>query len=134
MGGAPGIYLNKWHEIISFLNDDDIFHSDLLLVERIYKREWLISLRNRNVLVAVNIKGVTSEDFEKNTNRGFNKNLFWYNFDLIVKTGVNFYLTFTNPDSYYIDGFKRKIVDRYGEEVLEDSFIIDLIDYGALKE
>lgn len=58
---------------------------------------------------------------------------FWSNFDRIVAASVNFYLTFTNPDLSYLDVFKEKIVKRYGESVLDDSFIIDLINYDALK-
>lgn len=133
MGGAPALYIDKWHEVVSFLDNDEIFHSDLLLIEKRYKLEWLIPLVKRNVLIAIDIKGVTSEDFEKNTNRPFYEKLFWYNFDMVVASGINFYLTFTNPDLSYIEEFKEDLVRKYGKKVLEDSFIIDLIDYEALK-
>lgn len=133
MGGAPAIYLDRWKEIVELLDDGEIFHSDFLLAEKHYKLEWLIPLVKRNVLIAVDIKGVTPEDFEKNTNRPFYEKFFWYNFDMVVASGINFYLTFTNPDLSYIEEFKEDLVRKYGKKVLEDSFIIDLIDYEALK-
>jgi len=50
-----------------------------------------------------------------------------------VESDVDFYLTFTNPALPYLKGFKERLVKRYGDWVLEDSFVIDLIDYDALK-
>jgi len=133
MGGAPALYLEKWGEIVSYLWPDEIFHSDLLLIEKPYKLEWLVPLRKNNVLLAVDIKGVTHEDFERNTNRKFKENLFWRNFDTLVASGVSFYLTFTNPALSYLEDYKEKLVRRYGRSVLDDSFTIDLIEYEALK-
>jgi len=75
MGGAPAIYLDRWYEIIKPLAPNEIFHSNLMLVERDYKPEHLELLGNDNVLSAVNIKGVTPEDFERNTNTKLNETL-----------------------------------------------------------
>ena len=133
MGGAPAMYLPAWDDLLVRLEHNEIFHSDMLLIDNVYKPHWLPLLKLPNSLVAVNIKGVTPEDFEKNTKRKFNEKLFWYNFDVVVESGANFYLTFTNPDLHYIDNFKETVAKRYGNSVLEDSFTINLVDYEALK-
>lgn len=133
MGGAPALYLEKWNDIVSRLEDDDIFHSDLLLIEKLYDYDWLARIAKENVLLAVDIKGVTPEDFKKNTGRDLYEELFWRNFDTVVKSGVDFYLTFTNPALSYIEEFKETLIKRYGEWVLDDSFTINLIEYEALK-
>jgi len=136
MGGAPAIYLKHWQDIVKQLDVSEIFHSDLLLIEGIYKKKWLRPLAKDNVLLAIDIKGVTPVDFYHNTGRKFTyryKDLFWKNFDKVVDSDVNFYLTFTNPALPYLKGFKERLVKRYGDWVLEDSFVIDLIDYDALK-
>jgi len=134
MGGSPALYLENWYEIINKLPKDKIFHSDLLLVEKEYKLEWLNSIKSNNSLYAVNIKGVTSDDFYQNTNRKFNEELFYSNFDKVVESGINFYLTFTNPDRSKIIEFVRLLIDKYGRNITKDAFIINLIDYDALKD
>jgi len=133
MGGSPALYLEDWHKIIELLPSDIIFHSDLLLLEKDYKLEWLKSINKNNCIYAINIKGVTLDDFYKNTNREFNLRLFDINFNKIIKSGINFYLTFTNPDKRYLDEFKDILIGCYGIDVLNDSFVIDLIDYEALR-
>ena len=134
MGGSPALYIEIWHEIINKLPKDKIFHSDLLLVEKEYKLEWLNSIKSNNSLYAVNIKGVTLDDFYKNTNRIFNKELFYSNFDKVVESGINFYLTFTNPDKSKIIEFTKSLINKYGKKITGDAFIINLIDYDALKD
>ena len=134
MGGSPALYIENWHEIINKLPKDKIFHSDLLLVEKEYKLECLNSIKSNNSLYAVNIKGVTLDDFYQNTNRKFNKELFYSNFDKIVESGINFYLTFTNPDKSKIIEFAKSLIDKYGKKITEDAFIINLIDYDALND
>ncbi len=134
MGGSPGLYLDKWHEIIYWLDEDIVFHSDLLLIEREYKKLWLNRIKSDNALYAINIKGVTPDDFYLNTSKKLNENLFWSNLDKVVNSGINFYLTFTNPNVDRLDDFKNTLAIRYGNEILEDSFVIDLIDYDALKD
>jgi len=130
MGGSPALYINHWHEILDILPQQFIFHSDLLLTEKLYPD--LSKLKRLNALYAVNIKGVTNEDHLRNTNNKIDWGIFWQNFDNLVSSGAEFYLTFTNPDPANFDLFKDRIVDRYNEKVLEDSFVIDLIKYEAL--
>ncbi len=133
MGGSPAIYLDKWHKIIELLDKEIIFHSDLLLIEKEYKELWLKQIKSSNSIYAINVKGVTPEDFYRNTNTKFNEKLFWSNLDKVVDSRINFYMTFTNPDMRYLDDFKNIMIKKYGSEVLKDSFVIDLIEYGALK-
>ena len=43
-------------------------------------------------------------------------------------------MTFTNPDMNHYDSFIERLCKTYGDKILKDSFIIDLIDYDALKK
>ena len=133
MGGAPALYLDKWFEIVDNLPNNAVFHSDLMLVEKEYKVAWLTRINKPNVLLAVNIKGVTKEDFHRNTNRKLDLDLFWFNMDVVYLSGINFYFTYTNPDMDYLDYFERSLVHRYGHGILRDSYVIDLIKYKALE-
>lgn len=132
MGGSPSLYIEHWHEILDVLPNTFIFHSDLLLTEKLYPN--LSKLKRPNALYAVNIKGVTDEDHYTNTGKEINWRIFWANFDQLVLNGPNFYITFTNPDLRNLDGFKKILINRYGDWVLKDSFVIDLIKYDALCE
>ena len=137
MGGAPAIYLKHWPEIVDRLDYTEVFHSDLLLIECVYKLRTLKRLAQDNVMLAIDIKGVTPLDFQENTGRRMTpelKNLFWKNFDKVVESDVNFYLTFTNPALHYLERFKNMISDRYGRWALDDHFVIKLVDYEALKD
>lgn len=131
MGGSPALYINHWHKILDILPSKFIFHSDMLLTEKLYPD--LSKLRRPNALYAVNIKGVTDEDYYRNTANKIDWRTFWTNFDNLVMAGPEFYITFTNPDLKNLDNFKRELVNRYSEEVLKDSFIIDLVKYDALE-
>lgn len=133
MGGAPGLYLESWGDIVRDLPKDKVFHSDLLLIEKEYKSEWFKDLTGDNVLLAVNVKGTTDKDFEKNTGKKINYKLFWKNLDTVVNSGVNFYITYTNPDSEGLFSFTNTIERDYGKKVTKDSYTIDLIEYDALK-
>jgi hypothetical protein len=87
--------------------------------------------------LAVDIKGVTPLDFQTNTQRRLTpelKDLFWKNLDKVVASEVDFYLTFTNPALYYLERFKKMLIDRYDKWILEDHFVIDLVKYEALKD
>ena len=134
MGGAPGLYYEHWYEILDELNKRVIFHSDLLLTEKEYNTQIFRNLNRDNALYAVNIKGVTAEDYYKNTGKKFDRNLFWFNLFNLIESGINFYFTFTNPDKEKIDEFVEFLGWRYGDNILDDSFIIDLVEYEALKE
>lgn len=134
MGGAPAIYLDQWSEIVDKLPNNKVFHSDLMLIESDYDIEWLKAIKKRNVLLAVNIKGVNKRDFKENTGKSLNEVRLWKNLDVVVKSGVNFYITFTNPDFYGFDLFKSKISRLYGPKILDDHYVINLIKYEACKE
>jgi len=131
MGGSPALYINHWDKILDVLPNIFMFHSDMLLTEKIYPD--LRKLRRDNAIYAVNIKGVTDEDYFRNTRTKIDWKMFWSNFDQLVQTGPEFYITFTNPDLQYLDKFKERLVNRYGDWVLDDSFVIDLIKYEALE-
>ena len=133
MGGAPAIYLEHWSEVVEQLPEYAIFHSDLMLIEGLYDVDWLSKINRPNVLLAVNIKGVTQEDFMRNTRRRLDWAMFWKNLDTVVQSKVNFYFTFTNPDKNYMDDFKLELIKRHGSKILEDSYTIDLVKYDALK-
>lgn len=134
MGGAPALYLSHWPELLDMLQGQFLFHSDLLLTESYYTIEELQAIARPEALYAVNIKGVTDEDYYDNTGRNIDWNMFWNNLTLLRMTGVNFYLTFTAPDPFNLQKFKTDLRKRYGEDILEDSFIIDLKEYEAIKE
>jgi len=134
MGGSPALYIDYWPNIIDNLPYRYVFHSDLLLTEQYYDRDTLKAISMPNCLYAVNIKGVTKEDYERNTRVRFDYDMFWTNLDSIVEIGVPFYFTFTNPSMFFYYGFVEKLKYMYGNEVMKDSFIINLIEYDAVKE
>ena len=136
MGGSPALYLEYWVEIvdrINKINNSCVFHSDLLLTEKEYNFIDLFRSSGPNCLYAVNIKGTDLVNYKKNTNKKLNVNLFWSNFELVVNSGINFYLTFTNPNKQSYPEFVNTVKEKYGNDVMNNSFIIDLIDYDAVK-
>lgn len=134
MGGAPALYNRMWPELVKIIPDDVIFHSDLMLTERKYNVNDLFKCNRRNTLYAVNIKGVTPENYLRNTGQEFPKKKFWSNLYRLATARTPFYLTFTNPDKNHLDEFKDDLVRRFGNSVLDDHFVIDLVEYNALKE
>ena len=133
MGGSPALYHHRWPELIDALPKNIIFHSDLLLTERSYDLPALNRCNRGNTLYAVNIKGVTAEDYFRNTGRKLDEKQFWFNMYCVVDSSIDFYLTFTNPDPDHIEEFKERLALRYGDDILDDHFVIDLVDYEALK-
>lgn len=132
MGGSPALYLDKWPLILEKFPKKAIFHSDLLLSERVYKIEELVNVKADNAIYAVNIKGTTDINYKMNTGQDPNWVMMWGNLDRILRSGINFYITFTNPDNHLIKT-KRFIKEYFGPEVLEDSFVINLVEYDAIK-
>ena len=132
MGGSPALYIKHWHEIINEFRNLALFHSDLLLTEKFYTDRDLESIVSDNALYAVNIKGVTIEDYYKNTGRILNDHMFWHNLRRLQSYGVNYYITFTNPDKENLDKFRELLQEEIGEHCLDDSFVIDLVQYEAL--
>ena len=141
MGGAPGLYLEKWWEIVEMIDKQtELFHSDLLMVEKPYSPEVFENLDLSKCLIAINVKGVTPENYEDRTRTPFPNNLFWRNMDIVAdyvdstRYGHNpFYVTFTDPDLNMLEAFKEQVVDRCGKSILEESFVIDTVHYNALK-
>ena len=135
MGGSPALYIEYWPELIGMLDNygQFIFHSDLLLTEKRYNRPLLKAISQENCLYAVNIKGVTEEDYKRNTGMEFDSPMFWLNFYDLVVCNVPFYVTFTNPDMRYYEKFYDHVRNVFGQDVLEDSFVIDLKEYEAVN-
>jgi hypothetical protein len=53
---------------------------------------------------------------------------------VVVESGAGFYITFTNPISQAkLITFKRVFESLFGQGVLDDSYVIDLVKYDALK-
>ena len=53
--------------------------------------------------------------------------LLWINLSTVIAARLNFYITFTGSDI-----LRDEIITRFGEGVLEDSFIIPIVNYKAL--
>lgn len=136
MGGSPALYIEHWPELIDKLDSRGgfVFHSDLCLTEKRYDRHVLEAIARPNCLYAVNIKGVTPEDYRKNTNKDFDSSMFWFNLRNLYIAKVPFYLTFTNPDMEHYEMFLDRIKVSFSEELLKDSFVINLIEYEATKQ
>lgn len=137
MGGAPALYIEHWPDLIGQLDYETVFHSDLLLTEKLYDRSVLTKINKPNTIYAVNIKGLGSEDYFKNTGRVLTDEVektFWSNMRSIIETGLNFYITFTNPDVSKLHWFKNLLKHHFGSRILEDSFVINLVNYKALED
>ena len=135
MGGSPALYIEHWSELIDRLGEGVVFHSDLCLTEKWYSDEVLESISRPNCLYAVNIKGVSKDNYRENTGCGDDETGFMLasNLNLLVKVGVPFYLTFTNPDRRLLSGYCDALREAYGDDVLKDMLVIDVIDYEAVK-
>lgn len=134
MGGAPALYMEDWTEVIDRIHGwgFPVFHSDFLLTEKDYDPAVLADIASYDgSLFAVDIKGVTPADFLKNTRKPLKESMFWANLDKVNQHGLKFYLTFTAPDRNHFFEFCDKLKERYGKQILDDSFVIDLIDYDA---
>lgn len=127
MGGAPGIYMSQWYELIDMLPYTSIFHSDLMLTEKKYMPKVLNSIAKKNVLLAINIKGLSNVEYFTNTRKIWDKNLFYRNLHMILShlNPNQYYFTFTNVDSVRVEDFINEMnINRY--------YSIDLIDYKAM--
>lgn len=149
MGGSPALYIEHWSELIDLLFpyngfwNSALFTSDLLLTEKYYDPDIIEKINNPSAMYAVNIKGTNDRNYYENTRKQIDWNLFWTNLETIYDTGLNFYITFTNPDND-LEDFKSEIKHRFNDrpgpygkpyDILKDSFVINLNwDYEALKE
>ena len=125
MGGAPALQIEHWKDIIRNLPKETTFHSDLMLTEKVYKKEVLESIKSNRCLYAVSVKGLTEEEHIKNTRKPFNSELFYTNLYKLIDLEVPFYFTFTDVDKNNMEKFLEEFPDH-------DHFSIDLIGYNAL--
>jgi len=135
MGGAPALYMHQWEGLLEQLNGA-VFHSDLLLLERVYggiQGEIRRLANYPHTLYAVSIKGATRKEYLDNTNTKMDMHYLWYNLDVLVESGLNFYFTFTGMSPLSIEQFKDYVMARYKDPtLLDDAFAIDLVHYKAL--
>jgi uncharacterized Fe-S cluster-containing radical SAM superfamily protein len=137
MGGAPGLCIDEWYSIVLQLPSDVVFTSDILLTEKPYDLAKLKALRilgGKRSIYAVNIKGITDKNYKDNTGREPDWAVFWINLEKIMNSYINFYLTFTNPDLYYMEYFTTKLKRLFGDNIMNDSFIIEIKQYEAIKD
>lgn len=135
MGGSPALYIEYWPELIDRLDNrgDFVFHSDLLLTEKRYNRPLLKAISQENCLYAVNIKGVSEKDYKRNTGKDLDSSMFWLNLYDLAYCDVPMYVTFTNPDMREYEDFCNHVRKIAGDHALDDSFIIDIKEYDAVK-
>lgn len=135
MGGAPALYMAQWEGLLEQLNGA-VFHSDLLLFEQVYgniRREIQRLAGYPHTLYAVSIKGANEKEYLANTGTKVDMDYLWYNLDLLVEIGLNFYFTFTGMSQSSIEQFKAQVMSRYKDpSLLDDAFAIELVHYKAL--
>lgn len=134
MGGAPGLYMDKWLSIIERLPDNIIFTSDILLTEKVYEKYVLDMICNRNAIYAINIKGLSDKNYKNNTGCKINWGMFWVNMERVMNSNLNFYLTFTNPELSLMEEFTYNLKKLFGNKVMDDSFVINIKQYNAIKD
>lgn len=107
-----------------------MFHSDLLLLEGEYDLGLLREIAQyKNSLYAVSIKGSSPAEFKSNTGVDLNEPLLRRNMEILAKSGISTYYTFTGMPPESVQAFKEE----YGSLVsFEDAFVIDLVHYKAL--
>ncbi len=126
MGGAPALQIEHWHEIIRGLPRYATFHSDLLLTEKPYTREVIRSITKPKCLYVVSIKGLTEDEYRRNTRKELDVCLFHQNLDMLLEMRLPMYFTFTGIASH---NAAFDFMCRYAPGY--DFFHIDLIDYNA---
>lgn len=136
MGGAPALYLKYWPELIEELRQrapGTVFHSDFTLTERLYDRDALRAVVRRGCLYAVSVKGLTPDEWQRNTRKPFNEGLFWANWRLLYEVGVPVYVTFTGCRREGLRDFWKRAACLGIDPFLwqPNSYVIKLIDYAA---
>lgn len=137
MGGAPALQMKHWPELLRELKaraPDAVFHSDLMLSESRYDEDLLKYLATfTRGLYAINIKGLTPEEWELNTRKDFKDYTFWENWRRVQASGLRTYVTITGCDMSNMDTFLRE-ADANGIQYmrwLNDVCYIDIKDYDA---
>lgn len=144
MGGAPALQMKQWPNLIRRLTlkcreekiSNWVFHSDLLLTERSYDPKILKQIRHYHALYAVDIKGLTHDEYKKNTRKEFPEELFYENLCKLEECNIPYYLTFTNIEHENKLRFFDHITKHFPEVAdkrIKESFSIGLINYKATK-
>src|SRR5882672_6525087 len=112
--GAPALQLPYWYELIVALfahAPKAIFHSDLMLSERVYQREDIERISQKGCLYALDIKGTNEQEWLENTRKPLNEELLWKNLRVITRYGdpACFYFTFTGCKKQGIEQFLHKV-------------------------
>ena len=139
MGGAPALYMKHWPELIRELKINGkanfLFHSDIMLSEHNYSEDVLREIAFDRALYAVNIKGVTPEEYERNTRKKMNEKMIWQNLSKMEKNDVPYYITFTGVSKENTEMFWDQYKIYFGEELRDkrfaDAYTINLIIYNA---
>jgi len=130
MGGAPAFYCNSWPLFREELDKrglhDVILFSDVIFVENYFNskiKPWKF-LDINNFILTGSLKGLTKEDFLKNTGRDL--------FDVAIKElrnyidAPNFYVTLLNVDLKFLTGLYQ-IIDKKKVDVLQ------VVEYEVVK-
>lgn len=133
MGGAPALHIENWPSIIKLLPKQFVFHSDLLLLEKLYSNEILKNISQENCIYAVSIKGCSKDHYYENTQIYPNYELLRSNLIRLLNSNANFYLTYTGMSPEEITKF-REWINIQDERLYKDSFNIEIIEYLATKE
>ncbi len=143
MGGAPGLQLEHWKELVDILPEGVIFHSDLVLTENDYSLRTLNELAGSRakVLLAVNVKGTNTKEWERLTGRKPRWDRFWNNLNTLIVSEVPMYITFTGLvpiaiERFWIMWYARTFSSREHDAIRklkESADSINIIDYEALK-
>lgn len=116
MGGAPAYYINHWPELI---NDVDIFHSDMLLVEQHYDGSVLKDIRMGLYAVSIKSPEIYTEA---------QINMLFKNLEKVVSSGIDFYLTITGEDTALSDDVLNCVPKNIADGVIR----IKIRDYKSL--
>lgn len=141
MGGAPARYIEFWPHLIERLFEvkpDAVFHSDLLLTEKIFSASTLKRIARDRCLYAVGIKGMPSGSYVHNTGLNFEKAvkhlaMIKLNAGRVHRLLSNryAYFTFTNCTEQEKGEFERYVGC---PDMFADSFDIDLVQYEAIRK
>lgn len=140
MGGAPALYLDRWGLVLDALDrstkTDWVFTSDFLLNEKPkYSNSCLRSICHPRALYAVDVKGMTDDEYLQNTRKFPNWLRFWDNLEALELCKVPYYITFTSVTKENQECFWDEFGIRFPESITKrsnDSFSIELIEYKAL--
>jgi hypothetical protein len=91
----------------------------------------------REALFAINVKGLSDEEWRANTRKEPDWARFWHNLEVICEHGDlrSFYVTYTNCASEMLPVFERAVKMLLGARaiaLLRDAYSIPLIGYDAL--